>query len=39
MLGHSSLQMTRRYVSSLSQEDMAKVCRTVNPVYKLVSTK
>ena len=38
MLGHSSLQMTRRYVSSLSQEDMTNLCRMVDAVYKLVPT-
>jgi len=32
MLGHSSLEMTRRYVSSLGVEDMLKVHQTASPV-------
>jgi len=39
MPGHSRLQMTRRHISALSHKDMTKGCRTVDPVYKLVSTK
>lgn len=32
MLGHSTLQMTRRYVSSLSQEDMIEAHKKASPV-------
>lgn len=32
MLGHSTLQMTRRYVSSLSAEDMFRVHEQASPV-------
>lgn len=32
MLGHSTLQMTRKYVSSLGQEDMIKAHRQASPV-------
>jgi integrase/recombinase XerC len=32
MLGHSTLQMTRKYVSSLGQEDMIKAHRLASPV-------
>lgn len=32
MLGHSTLQMTRKYVSSLGQEDMLKAHRLASPV-------
>lgn len=32
MLGHSSLEMTRRYVSSLGVEDMLRVHTTASPV-------
>jgi len=35
MLGHSSLEMTRRYVSSLGAEDMMKVHRKASPVDNL----
>ena len=36
MLGHSTLQMTRRYVSSLSQDDMIKVHRIASPVDNML---
>ena len=32
MLGHSTLAMTRRYVSSLSQEDVFKAHQKASPV-------
>lgn len=32
MLGHSTLEMTRRYVSTLGVEDMLKVHKTASPV-------
>jgi len=32
MLGHSTLEMTRRYVSALKEEDMLKVHQTASPV-------
>jgi len=32
MLGHSTLEMTKRYVSSLGVEDMLKVHKTASPV-------
>lgn len=35
MLGHSSLNMTRRYVTSLSSEDMANVHKRASPVDNL----
>jgi site-specific recombinase XerD len=35
MLGHSTLQMTRKYVSSLSEEDMFKAHRLASPVDNL----
>jgi len=35
MLGHSSLEMTRRYVSSLGAEDMIKVHSKASPVDNL----
>lgn len=36
MLGHSTLQMTRKYVSSLGQEDMIKAHRLASPVDNMV---
>jgi site-specific recombinase XerD len=35
MLGHTSLDMTRRYVLVLGTEDMARVHEKASPVYNL----
>jgi len=35
MLGHSSLAMTRKYVSTLGQDDMIRAHRTASPVDKI----
>ena len=35
MLGHSTLQMTRRYVAALGQEDMIRAHRKFSPVDRL----
>jgi len=39
MLGHSSLEMTRRYVSTLGAEDMMRVHQTASPVDNLFRQK
>jgi len=36
MLGHSSLEMTRRYVSSLGADDMFKIHQTASPLDKML---
>ncbi|MEA2086224.1 MAG: tyrosine-type recombinase/integrase [Chloroflexota bacterium] len=35
MLGHTTLQMTRRYVSSLGEEDMINAHKLASPVDNL----
>lgn len=38
LLGHSNLEMTRRYLSSLNEEDLIKAHRKYSPVDNLVIT-
>lgn len=39
MLGHSTLQMTRRYVSSLNAEDMIRIHKMASPVDNMFKKK